>query len=138
MVVIISELGDVVDFRIGDRVMAHAWLEREGGMMLVATRRLSEGARVAHNEAVLRCWRLRGGLFASRGHGRIVGDLAAPALTLGRVYRVVTRQIDRISVRCVHYEKRIGRIRSIELQRGVCIGDGTTNFQLAFDDYDSL
>ena len=55
-------------------------------------------------------------------NGRIVGDLAAPALTLGRVYRVVTRQIDRISVRAVHYEKRIGRIRSIELQRGFCIG----------------
>src|SRR5215831_5887142 len=125
MVVIISELevvrmrvgrvlrvllGDVVDFRIGDRVMVHAWLELEGGMILVAARRLSD--------SVLRRCRLRGGLFASRGHGRIVGELVAPDLTLGRVYRVVTRQIDRISVRSVHYEKRIGRIRSIELQRG--------------------
>src|SRR5262249_27943470 len=54
MVVIISELGDVVDFRIGDRVMVHAWLEREGGMILVAARRLSERERVAHNESVLR------------------------------------------------------------------------------------
>src|SRR5215510_12620478 len=47
-------LGDVVDFRIGDRVMVHAWLELEGGMILVATRRLSERERVAHNESVLR------------------------------------------------------------------------------------
>src|SRR5262245_43699472 len=137
MVVIISELevvrmrlgwvlrvllGDVVDFRIGDRVMVHAWLELEGGMILVAARRLSGREQVVHNESVLRRCRLRGGLFASRGHGRIVGDLAALALTLGRVYRVVTRQIDRISVRSVHYEKRTGRIRSIELQRGFRIG----------------
>ena len=57
MVVIISELGvvrmrrgrvlrvllgDVVDFRIGDRVLVHPWLELEGGMILVAARRLSE------------------------------------------------------------------------------------------------
>src|SRR5438874_6277370 len=110
MVVIISELevvrmrmgrvlrvllSDVVGFRIGGRVMVHAWLELEGGMILVAARRLR---RLAHNESVLRWCRLRGGLFTSRGHGRIVGDLAAPALTLGRDYRVVTRQIDRISV----------------------------------------
>src|SRR5262249_61553097 len=92
-------LSDVVDFRIGDRVMVHAWLELEGGIILVAARRLSERERVAHNESVPRRCRVRGGLFASRGHGQIVGDLAAPALTLGRVYRVVTRQIDRISVR---------------------------------------
>src|SRR5919198_1873778 len=107
---------DVVDFRIGDRVMVHAWLELEGGMILVAARRLSERERVAHNESVLRRCRLRGGLFASRGHGRIVGDLAAPALTLGRAFRVMTRQIDRIRVRSVHYEKPVSRIRSIELQ----------------------
>jgi hypothetical protein len=47
-------LGDVVDFRIGDRVMVHAWLELEGGMILVAARGLSERERVAHNESVLR------------------------------------------------------------------------------------
>src|SRR5215471_9733037 len=34
-------LSDVVDFRIGDRVMVHAWLELEGGIILVAARRLS-------------------------------------------------------------------------------------------------
>src|SRR5262249_52633298 len=121
MVVIISELevvrmrmgrvlrlllGDVVDFRIGDRVMVRAWLELEGGMILVAARRLSERERIARNESVLCGCRLREGLFASPGHGRIVGDLAARARTLGCVYRVVTRQIDRISVRSVHYEKR--------------------------------
>src|SRR5262249_2558865 len=47
-------LGDVVDFRIGDGWMVHAWLELEGGMILVAARRLSERERVAHNESVLR------------------------------------------------------------------------------------
>jgi hypothetical protein len=47
-------LGDVVDFRIGDRVMVHTWLELEGGMILVAARRLSERERVDHNESVLR------------------------------------------------------------------------------------
>jgi hypothetical protein len=47
-------LGDVVDFQIGHRVMVHAWLELEGGMILVAARRLSERERVAHNESVLR------------------------------------------------------------------------------------
>src|SRR5262249_5112772 len=58
--VVISELevvrmiSDVVDFRIGDRVMVHAWLELEGGMILVGARRLSERERVAHNESVLR------------------------------------------------------------------------------------
>src|SRR5262245_17480146 len=47
-------LGDVVDFWIGDRVMVHAWLELEGGMILVSARRLSERERAAHNESVLR------------------------------------------------------------------------------------
>ena len=65
MVVIISELevirmrmgrvlrvllGDVVDFRIGYRVMVHAWIELEGGMILVAARRLRRRAR---NKSVL-------------------------------------------------------------------------------------
>src|SRR5499433_3259193 len=49
-------LGDrvEVDSRIDGRVMVHVWLELEGGMILVAARRLSEPERVAHNESVLR------------------------------------------------------------------------------------
>src|SRR5262249_38277637 len=49
-------LGDrvEVDSRIDGRVMVHVWLELEGGMILVAARRLSEQERVAHNESVLR------------------------------------------------------------------------------------
>ena len=48
-------LGDrvEVDSRIDGRVMVHVWLELEGGMILVAARRLSERERVAHNESVL-------------------------------------------------------------------------------------
>jgi hypothetical protein len=34
-------------------VMVHTWLE-QGGMILVAARRLSERERVDHNESVLR------------------------------------------------------------------------------------
>src|SRR5215471_15501576 len=54
-------LGDrvEVDSRIDGRMMVHVWLEleggmTEGGMILVAARRLSERERVAHNESVLR------------------------------------------------------------------------------------
>src|SRR5215831_17351086 len=46
--------GGEVDSRINGRVMVHAWLELEGGMILVAARRLGERERVAHNESVLR------------------------------------------------------------------------------------
>src|SRR5262249_21629302 len=58
--------GDQVelDSRINDCVMVHGWLERGGGVVPVSAR-----------------WgRLRRGVFAGRGHGRVVGDLAATAV----------------------------------------------------------
>src|SRR6516164_9172407 len=58
--------GDQVelDSRINDCVMVHVWLERGGGVVPVSAR-----------------WgRLRRGVFAGRGHGRVVGDLAATAV----------------------------------------------------------
>src|SRR5262245_65047373 len=57
--------GDQVelDSRINDCVMVHGWLERGGGVVPVSAR-----------------WgRLRRGVFAGRGHGRVVGDLVATA-----------------------------------------------------------
>src|SRR6516165_11051982 len=58
--------GDQVelDSRINDCVMVHVWLERGGGVVPVSAR-----------------WgRPRRGVFAGRGHGRVVGDLATTAV----------------------------------------------------------
>src|SRR5262249_26895602 len=70
--------GGEVDSRINGRVMVHAWLERRRGVVAVAARHLGE--RAAHREVVIRCGRLRRGVFAGLGRRRIVGGLAATAV----------------------------------------------------------
>ena len=57
--------GDQVelDSRVNDCVMVHGWLERGGGVVVSA-----------------RWGRLHRGVFVGRGHGRVVGDLAATAV----------------------------------------------------------
>src|SRR5215831_625100 len=70
--------GGEVDSGIDGRVMVHAWLERRCGVVAVTAQRLSE--RAAHDDVAIRCGRLRRGLFTGRGHGRLVGGLAAVAV----------------------------------------------------------
>src|SRR5215472_15823727 len=103
-------LGDrgEVDSRINGRVMVRAWLERRCGVVAVTAQRLSE--RAAHDDVVIRRGRLRRGVFTGRGHGRLVGGLAAVAVVRnmpGSLSDVVPRHVDRVSIRAVRYGGRI-------------------------------
>src|SRR5215472_18324061 len=116
--VVLGDRGEV-DSRINGRVMVRAWLERRCGVVAVTARRLGE--RAANTDVVIRCGRLRRGVFAGLGHRRIVGGLAATAVVRGmpgRLYGVVPRRVDRVSIRSVRYDGRTDRIRTIELQCG--------------------
>src|SRR5262249_33645742 len=96
--------------RINGRVMVHAWLERRCGVVPLTARRLGE--RAAHTDVVIRCGRLRRGVFAGLGHRRIVGGLAATTVVRGmpgRLYGVVPRRVDRVSIRPVRYDEPVDR-----------------------------
>src|SRR5262249_47727670 len=88
------------------RVMVHAWLERRRGVVTVTARHLGE--RATHAEVVIRCGRLRRGVFAGLGRRRIVGGLAATAVVRnmpGRLCGVVPP---------VSYDGLTDRIRPME------------------------